>query len=213
MSGSEAHLAAITEDLACPTCGYNLRGLVGNVVTCPECGHRVDRAKLAAARWARPWYRAPGLMTLQWPVAVAFGSAVFMPVIAALPTGNQTTFLYVIILVPVVSLALWTLLMVRAVRYFRRLEGVWLALLMHVLFAGYFVCFVGGFLFCFAAAVRAFGMPNAHWTAGVVSLIAGLALITFGALVLRRIERFIAARCIRRHLELASTVASTPGDR
>ncbi len=36
-------------DVACPGCGYNLRGLVGRV--CPECG------KPAASLFARPWWK------------------------------------------------------------------------------------------------------------------------------------------------------------
>lgn len=34
--------AAIDEDLFCLTCGYNLRGLSGDPVRCPECGKHTD---------------------------------------------------------------------------------------------------------------------------------------------------------------------------
>lgn len=33
----------IIDDLYCPLCGYNLRGLGGNPVRCPECGEQSDR--------------------------------------------------------------------------------------------------------------------------------------------------------------------------
>src|SRR5437764_14615531 len=40
-------------DLTCQTCGYNLRGLMGN--RCPECGEFFDPKQLAEARI--PWLR------------------------------------------------------------------------------------------------------------------------------------------------------------
>jgi len=38
-SGRE-HLDTIHRDIGCPKCNYNLRGLSGETVACPECGER-----------------------------------------------------------------------------------------------------------------------------------------------------------------------------
>jgi hypothetical protein len=50
----------IRQDLACPGCQYNLRGLSGVRVTCPECGQGINIAQLIARKWTGAWYRAPG---------------------------------------------------------------------------------------------------------------------------------------------------------
>ena len=36
----------IRQDLACPDCQYNLRGLIGAIVSCPECGMTVNVGEL-----------------------------------------------------------------------------------------------------------------------------------------------------------------------
>jgi MFS family permease len=38
-------------DSACPECGYNLRGLVGDPICCPECGHETARLVLIRAQF------------------------------------------------------------------------------------------------------------------------------------------------------------------
>ncbi len=41
------------QDLTCPHCGYNLRGLPFPIARCPECGVTTDLARLLAPRVAR----------------------------------------------------------------------------------------------------------------------------------------------------------------
>ena len=43
---------AVVDDLFCPECGYNLRG-IDDIDRCPECGHALDRARLAGSNI--PW--------------------------------------------------------------------------------------------------------------------------------------------------------------
>jgi hypothetical protein len=50
-----AQVAELQQDLPCPQCDYNLRGLRGVVVQCPECGATFDVARLIAQRWRGPW--------------------------------------------------------------------------------------------------------------------------------------------------------------
>ena len=54
----------------CPNCQYNLRGLIGREVECPECGHRCNLAELVKVKWDKPWYKAPGYDKLCLPVYV-----------------------------------------------------------------------------------------------------------------------------------------------
>lgn len=46
MSGPARDGGVIQRDLYCLTCGYNLRGLSGDPVRCPECGQSHERAAL-----------------------------------------------------------------------------------------------------------------------------------------------------------------------
>ncbi len=48
-STGEERVNEIQQDLDCPHCEYNLRGLLGDVVSCPECGEICDVAKLVTA--------------------------------------------------------------------------------------------------------------------------------------------------------------------
>jgi hypothetical protein len=41
---------ALDQDAYCPGCGYNVRGLAGDPIRCPECGNRYARAEL---RWPK----------------------------------------------------------------------------------------------------------------------------------------------------------------
>ncbi len=105
----EASLAALGEDLYCPHCGYNLRGLTSG--RCPECGNACDlatmsrseipwlhRARLggAAAWWQTCWMalRRPGQMAGSINAACPYADArrfwlinvaiVCLPMVAAL---------------------------------------------------------------------------------------------------------------------------------
>jgi hypothetical protein len=47
---ANAEVPPLEIDVACPGCRYNLRGLFGDPLRCPECGERYDRATLLAGR-------------------------------------------------------------------------------------------------------------------------------------------------------------------
>ena len=127
----EEQLQAIQQDLACPACEYNLRGLLGDVVVCPECGSRVDAARLISHEWTGRWYHAPGYTPLCTPTAVAM--AAFIGLLFGLGASNgdlpelmQSPFwLSGMVIVSVV----WIMLMVRAVYSFGNRRGLWLSLL------------------------------------------------------------------------------------
>ena len=75
------HANEILQDLACPVCDYNLRGLRGEVVACPECGASSNVARLMQSRWQMPWRRAPGFNRLAWPLAsLVVAGALLIPV-------------------------------------------------------------------------------------------------------------------------------------
>ncbi|MHC4775344.1 MAG: hypothetical protein ACYTBR_08770, partial [Planctomycetota bacterium] len=76
-----ARVAQIREELTCPQCEYSLRGVPGDVATCPECGTQCDLARLIVNQWTGPWYRAPGFHRVLVPVTCA-GIGVWVVLIA-----------------------------------------------------------------------------------------------------------------------------------
>ena len=97
-------------DIACPDCEYNLRGLPGPIVNCPECGLTTDVPVLATRQWNKPWYKAPGFNTLMWPAVIAFISWIAFGVLFSLFSG-QPLVVYSLILF---AFALWVWFMIRA---------------------------------------------------------------------------------------------------
>lgn len=68
-NAASAKDSLLDQDVACPSCEYNLRGLGLDDVVCPECGTRSNLPALLTRRWERPWYEAPGYTKLTLPVA------------------------------------------------------------------------------------------------------------------------------------------------
>lgn len=192
---AQPHRPKLTRDLPCPGCRYNLRGLPGRVVTCPECGRELDRASLVHRRWTRPWHQAPGLGTLQWPAATLLLMAVISGVMMVV-LDRPTALIATESSLALTTLLLWSYLMRRAHRALGGMEGVLLALLIHGLIGGYLLVLAGA---AFAVTWMVQHLFTGRFDQAAISAIVGLAMLLLGA-GLRRVERFIADRCIRRHL-------------
>ncbi len=200
-------VTAIPHDLACPQCGYNLRGLHGYIVDCPECGARCDVAMLMTRQWTRPWFHAPGFSTVSYTVLWLVGAGfvgLLTPVLgqemgASAGLGG--------VLVVTLLLACWVMTVRRACQWFGASEGLGLVAMAHVLFAGYLaggIAVVVGLLHLLLGWTRFVTTPSGQMLTTVP-----LAVV-IGALVVwlcRRGERFIAGRCIRRHLRGAAVTA------
>lgn len=185
----------IQQDLACPKCEYNLRGLRGAVVSCPECGETCDVAKLTSMRWTKPWHKAPGLtdmfLPITWVVFGAMGGAVISS-----RAGWEALTVFT-----VVWLAGWVWLMWRAWNVFQSAEGVYLALAAHVILVGYLLGVfgllsgVGGFLISLLDDPM---KSNDLLWAAVWSLVVVVSIVCLRQC--HRAEAFVGKRCIRRYL-------------
>ncbi len=198
----EQHVAEIQQDLTCPACEYNLRGLRGAVVQCPECGATCDVAKLITNRWRKPWYRAPKLNVVYTPTAIAVVGLLTCNILAvlvaaALNGGAARNVGIATIITVLLLLLLWVAAMWRAYRVFDDPKGWVLAVLGHGLLIGY----VGGLGMVISGLTMTFavgGVPGAVF--GLIIAVVGGALIW----VCRRGEKYIAGQCIRRYLERQS---------
>jgi hypothetical protein len=192
----------IQRDIACPNCQYNLRGLSGAVVNCPECGTECDIARLIARKWTGPWYHAPGLMKLTLPAALVY-VAVIGRLVWAFAAAAQNSQLGFSMLTGVTDVAFyfaviagWTWLARRAWDVFGNRESILHVLLVHAIVLGYMAAIVGGcyFLMRILDLYLSANKPIPLWN--------WFALIGWVALffVAQRTERFMGLRCIVAHL-------------
>jgi hypothetical protein len=193
-----SHIEEIRADLACPQCQYNLRGLQGELVACPECGTRCDVAQLIARQWQKPWYHAPGFNRLAIPAAWFYLAGI----------GSLSVLLFQIDISsePPVFLKLglaaavfggFVLLLEWNRRWWGGLEGALLSMIPVPIVFGFLV---GGFglLTC---VLRMFSGDVATVFWSVVLFTVFLAMVFF----CREGEKFIARRCIRRYLANAAS--------
>lgn len=201
MPDAAARIEEITRDLACPACQYNLRGLRGAVVTCPECGAACDVAELVTRRWTRPWWEAPGYNKIVYPTAVALVGCVSLGVAQILPLYGG---LGLLAMSGLYAFTHWW-----AYRLFDSILGNLLALLAHAIMAGYVIglltAVISGGLLIVTIIERSNGYQGRNAGSPTwLGLIVFLALFALGLAMLygfRRAERYIAGRCIQRYLD------------
>ncbi len=188
-------------DIACPGCEYNLRGLLGPVVECPECGLVIDVPDLAARQWDRPWYRAPGLLMLSIPGVTSPIAFLWLAWLLFAPSdARHDASTYIILAFSLACQLVWLLFVYKAYVRFRGGLGIGLVLLMHLIVCGYYISILGFIIGCLIFAVSLFESTN--WFSFqqlqiiIYTTIAGL---LFAASRLG--ERYVARICIRNHMK------------
>jgi hypothetical protein len=185
-------VAQIREELSCPQCEYSLRGVPGDVATCPECGTECDLARLIANQWVGPWYRAPGFNRVLIPVTFASIGVWVVLIVLAFESYHGRTPLYTMLTAGAL-VAAWGWSMWRLRRMMPGGAAMVLALLAHGILAGYVFSLMAtiGLLW---RAVLAGSLAVAAPALVAVLPLAGLMWVC------RRGEKYIAVRCIRRYL-------------
>lgn len=191
------HVEALRQDLGCPSCGYNLRGLTGAVVNCPECGHKCDVAEMITRKWTGPWYRAPGLTYIERPSVAPFVAG-FALLILSPSTGRwlQDLLLF-LISAGVIMLGVWAGTMVLVWQRIGGWSGVPLVLVGHLVMLTYLVGIIG--------VVTTGAMLIHSWSSNVSGLffLKALSLLILFMLLLWagwHGERWLAKQCIQRYL-------------
>lgn len=200
MTRSGAQQVERTRDtLICPNCQYSLRGLNGDEFNCPECGQHINVAACIAALWERPWHKAPlyNLLALP-PAAVIFGfcAVPFMMFFFDRQFGSAETGAW---LTCGVFIMAWIASLFLVRRKFGSMEGVWLSILLHPILGAYLlgiIWIIGGVI-----SIVMYGQPGGtRWFYPATLILMSIGLI----LAARWGERFVAKRCIRRHLRIAA---------
>ena len=77
----EEQFERLREEAVCPGCDYSLHGLPGDVITCPECGRKINMVAFLKDRWMGPWYSVPGYNAIVAPaIWIVFIPAIVLPV-------------------------------------------------------------------------------------------------------------------------------------
>ena len=206
---SGQHSSVLDQDVGCPQCGYNLRGLGSGLVVCPECGQQNDVAKLLVRRWDKPWYRAPKFNLICLPVAVVLLSLLGWPISWLLleewttgPPGIAFGLIWLMI-----GASLWLCAMSLVWQKMDGLTSIGFALLAHIPIAGYLaslVVFVSGVILTISwISDRPYnhGGEPSELIFGMLMLLGGVGLFVLS----RWIERLVAGHCIRLHLRRPTT--------
>lgn len=201
---------AASTDLGCPGCGYNLRGLpalddrLRDLVDCPECGLRSDRAKLSIRQWDRPWYKAPGLRRIALPawwlvLGVPVGLTLFAAGAEALRLSGQGV-LWLGITLVMCLIAGWVGGLSWVSHRFDGWVGVWYSLVAHLVLFAYIAglaSLVAAILLFFAASEVQNPSDSRVFTINAISvLVSGVIMLLAGQWG----DRCIAQFCIRHFL-------------
>jgi hypothetical protein len=192
------HLAGLRADLHCERCKYNLRGLEGSVVICPECGMSCDVEAILSRKWEIPWHKAPGLKSLATPVAAGLAcSVVASPVFTIISLCGYKTLAPLVMLLP---LAAWVAATVWVVSI-SGAEAGWAAAGVTILAPAYTVSIL--FTMVLGLSTVACVVQSTTIDDFGRSFILGV-LTVLGAgmfVACRRADIAIARWCIRRHLD------------
>ena len=188
MKPAENQLLKWRRDVVCPSCRYNLHGLPGAIVTCPECGAECDVLAMLTRSWFGPWHQAPGFSNLLTPVVwwYCLGIVTLVAWLAGAVAGAVVTPL---------TITIWLLHLWRCCSVFPGTRGVWLSLLVHVMLAG-----------CLATIfwpIRLAGdaLDDARTAvAGLWLLLSPVAAFAMWV-VCRKGQKWIAGICIRHYLD------------
>jgi hypothetical protein len=188
----EEQVGQLRDKAVCPACEYSLRGLAGDVVTCPECGRGVDVARLLSHQWTGKWHNVPGytdlIMPVMWLLSGSLASALIWSwgeeVLRSPTAGIAAT---------AATIGVWAFSIWRK----RRLLDDGSALLMIGLAHGISAGYVGGaiaFVWIIINGVNLWPSPVCLVHLLLLGMVA--AFLVFG----RRGERFIAAQCLKQYL-------------
>ena len=183
----------IRGQLRCPGCEYDLRGLGGAIVICPECGTATDVARLVVAEWRGAWHKAPGYATLVWPVGWLLGGVLALLFAWAWHLAGSIGWTS-LALIGVGTVLGWIWLLAR-MRNRMAGRAIMLSLLAHGLTLGYVCGLVGGFW----SLKRGLESTTTASLEPVVWLVT-LSLFVAMLWACRRCERWMAGACIRHHL-------------
>lgn len=186
----------VLRNVFCPDCQYNLRGLSGNIVECPECGKECNITELVAIKWTKPWYRAPYFNKLSIPLFTGVLGLFAIPMTNYFVQSNQ----FYSMSVSIVFL-IWMGSFYICYKTFDSIRGIHLALLMHVSFICYAAGIFGSIIGTFWAFTMFSGIQSKNIELWLLTDLLIIFCFMFVVWIARKTEKYVAYKCIDHYLD------------
>ena len=186
----------IRDSLMCLKCDYSLRGLPGDIVTCPECGESINIAAVMMKQWTGPWFKAPLYNVLAVPLAWAF-LILSIAVVGMIANEFQSNALPILLAILIVGAGVWVALLFDTTKKYGNSEGAFLALLVHLIFIGYILGSIGVIGSLIGVIVS---ISDDRGASNILTSVIILVVCISTFVISRLGEKFVAGRCIRQHV-------------
>ncbi len=202
------------DEVRCPSCRYQLRGLPGVVVRCPECGRPCDRvSELAMSR--RNWSITPTYERLMRPAMCFVALLVVLPLLwGFLPYVDQMHARIGIAAASAVTgilVVTWLVLLIRGAMFLPGGAGLGDVLLVHAIVIGYlllsFSIIVGALCLIIigvdlmGSRLLMTGLPPGPAIVVVLLLISAI-IVYYLLRLLYRLDARVGRRCVRHEAQL-----------
>ena len=184
----------VLRNVFCPKCQYNLRGLSGNQVRCPECGNDCNITQLVSMKWTKPWYRAPYFNSLSIPIFAGVSSY-----LAVLVLDFNFPAIGIFQQMATFGFLGWLGSFYFPYRVFKSARGILLSILMHLVFLGYAVGSTT-FLICIMTLIAGIATSTLAMASEFLTAIFFLIGSMFVLWLSRKGEKFVAYKCIDHYL-------------
>jgi hypothetical protein len=197
----------IRNNVACEKCAYNLRGLRGTIVTCPECGWQCDMATLVTRRWTKSWWKAPGFNALAVPTAwlVVCEWIAGISLEGSFIRGWGTNVRTGAGLLAAAGIVGWVLSLVRVSKWWPGRRGQVLSILTIIVVIAWLLAAFSILTEVWALLMIVIQLlkpltESDKLVFAVIAAVIALVPACLLAIAARRLERWIAAQCISRYL-------------
>lgn len=182
-------------NIYCPNCQYNLRGLKGKNVQCPECGHDCDITKLVCINWDKPCYKAPGYDKLCSPIYAIMASPLFFygSLFCGCVIHPDVSYIF-----PILWVIFYIASYIPAYRLFKNFRGVRLAFILQNVAFGFFLP-IPFFMILIIGLCYEDGWSGMPITLSIIT-ISGIIISYFSIKYARKWDRYIAQQCIDQYL-------------
>jgi predicted hydrolase (HD superfamily) len=216
MAANAIEPGSLGANIACPSCGYLLRGLRGRVIVCPECGRASDVVDAVVLR-RRDWSSCPPYARMLRPAScflVILLMASSLVMVRVMGVSGAAEMWGVPLAVIAVLTGCWAYLLARSAGALSGRDGTIALLVMHIIVPGYVIAVLAFPVAVFAIAAVLDAAWNINWIelAWWGPALVGAAALVGGLWPLYRMDQWVGRTCLRHHLAEAAPRGEARGE-